>query len=138
LYGNDIDTTTTPIQARLTWAIQKVRRPGGKREGNFIGQAKVFAQLTGDEKPASLRVGLIGLDKTPVRDTAPLFDQADNPIGHVTSGLPSPTLGVPIAMGYVTAAQAAIGTNVFAQVRGRAVPMRIASMPFVPTRYYRG
>jgi len=138
LYGNDIDTTTTPVEAGLTWAIQKVRRRGGDRAGGFPGAEKVLAQLAGDEKPARLRVGLMVQDKTPVREPAPLTDAAGNAIGHVTSGLPSPTLGQPIAMGYVTAAHAAAGTEVFAQVRGRAVPLRVTAMPFVPTRYYRG
>jgi aminomethyltransferase len=73
-----------------------------------------------------------------VREPAPLADAAGNAIGHVTSGLPSPTLGQPIAMGYVTAAHAATGTEGFAQVRGRAVPLRVTVMPFVSNRYYRG
>jgi aminomethyltransferase len=138
LYGNDIDATTTPVEAGLTWAIQQVRRRGGARAGGFPGADKVLAQLAGDEKPERLRIGLVAQDKTPVREPAPLADAAGNTIGHVTSGLPSPTLGQPIAMGYVTAAHAAIGTAVFAQVRGRAVPLRVTAMPFVPTRYYRG
>jgi aminomethyltransferase len=98
----------------------------------------VLAQLAGDEKPARLRVGLMGQDKTPVREPAPLTDAAGKALGHVTSGLPSPTLGQPIAMGYVAAAHAALGAEIFAQVRGHAVPLRVTSMPFVPTRYYRG
>jgi aminomethyltransferase len=138
LYGNDIDATTTPVEAGLTWAIQQVRRRGGARAGGFPGADKVLAQLAGDEKPERLRVGLVAQDKTPVREPAPLADAAGNAIGHVTSGLPSPTLGQPIAMGYVAAAHAAIGTAVFAQVRGRAVPLRVTAMPFVPARYYRG
>jgi len=138
LYGNDIDATTTPVEAGLTWAIQKVRRRGGERSGGFPGADKVLAQLTGDEKPERLRVGLVAQDKTPVRELAPLTDAAGNAIGHVTSGLPSPTLGQPIAMGYVTATHVAIGTEVFASVRGRAIPLRVTAMPFVPTRYYRG
>ncbi|MDR0458481.1 MAG: glycine cleavage system aminomethyltransferase GcvT [Burkholderiaceae bacterium] len=137
LYGNDIDAATTPVEAGLTWAIQKVRRRGGERAGGFPGANKVLAQLAGDEKPARLRVGLIAQDNTPVREPAPLADAASQAIGHVTSGLPSPTLGQPIAMGYVAAAHAAAGTQVFAQVRGRAVPLRVAPMPFVPTQYYR-
>ena len=138
LYGNDIDATITPVEAGLAWAIQKVRRRGGERAGGFPGAGKVLAQLAGDEKPARLRVGLAAQDKTPVREPAPLIDAAGNAIGHVTSGLPSPTLGQPIAMGYVAAVYATAGTEVFAQVRGRAVPLRVTAMPFVPTRYYRG
>jgi aminomethyltransferase len=138
LYGNDIDATTTPVEAGLTWAIQKVRRRGGERAGGFPGADKVLAQLAGDERPAHLRVGLTAQDKTPVREPAPITDAAGSAIGHVTSGLPSPTLGQPIAMGYAAAAYAANGTEVFAQVRGRAVPLRVTAMPFVPARYYRG
>ena len=138
LYGNDIDATTTPVEAGLTWAIQKVRRRGGARAGGFPGADQVLAQLAGDEQPARLRVGLTAQDKTPVREPAPLVDATGKAIGYVTSGLPSPTLGLPIAMGYVAAAHAAAGTEVFAQVRGRAVPLRVAAMPFVPARYYRG
>ena len=138
LYGNDIDATTTPVEAGLSWAIQKVRRHGGERAGGFPGAGKVLAQLAGDEKPARRRVGLAVQDKTPVREPAPLTDAAGNAIGHVTSGLPSPTLGQPIAMGYVAATHAAAGTEIFAQVRSRAVPLRVTAMPFVPTRYYRG
>ncbi|MDR0479294.1 MAG: glycine cleavage system aminomethyltransferase GcvT [Burkholderiaceae bacterium] len=138
LYGNDIDATTTPAEACLTWAIQKVRRRGGERAGGFPGADKVLTQLAGDEPPARLRVGLAAQDKTPVREPALLTDAAGNAIGHVTSGLPSPTLGQPIAMGYVTAAHAALGTEIFAQIRGRAVPMRVTALPFVPAHYYRG
>ena len=138
LYGNDIDATTTPIEAGLSWAIQKVRRRGGERAGGFPGANQVLAQLTGDAPLPRVRVGLLAQDKTPVREPAPLTDTAGRPIGQVTSGLPSPTLGQPIAMGYVDPAHAATGAEVCASVRGRAVPLRVTALPFVPTRYYRG
>lgn len=137
LYGNDIDTTTTPVEAGLTWAIQKVRRSGGAREGGFPGAARVLAQLQG-EGLARKRVGLVALERIPVRDHTELQDASGQRIGEVTSGLLGPTIDKPVAMGYVDAAQAATGTRLNAMVRGKAVPMEVSAMPFVPTRYYRG
>ena len=138
LYGNDIDTTTTPVEAALTWAIQKVRRTGGARAGGFPGAGIVLDQLDGRIPPERVRVGLVARERVPVRESAPLQAADGTPIGHVTSGLLSPSLNQPVAMGYVQAGSAAIGTEVLAIVRGKPVPMVVASMPFVPTRYYRG
>ncbi len=138
LYGNDIDTTTTPVEAALTWAIQKVRRTGGARAGGFPGAGIVLDQLDGRIPPERVRVGLVARERVPVREPAPLQAADGTPIGHVTSGLLSPSLNQPVAMGYVQAGSAAIGTEVLAIVRGKPVPMVVASMPFVPTRYYRG
>lgn len=139
LYGNDIDTTTTPVEAGLNWAMQKVRRSGGAREGGFPGAARILAQLQGGATaPARKRVGLIALERVPVRDHTELQDAAGQRIGEVTSGLLGPTIDKPVAMGYVDAASAAVGTRVNAIVRGKPVPMEVASMPFVPNRYYRG
>ncbi|HSV54936.1 MAG TPA: glycine cleavage system aminomethyltransferase GcvT [Burkholderiaceae bacterium] len=139
LYGNDIDTTTTPVEAGLNWAMQKVRRSGGAREGGFPGAAKVLAQLQGGATaPARKRVGLIALERIPVREHTELQDAAGQRIGEVTSGLLGPSIDKPVAMGYVNADMAALGTRVNAIVRGKAVPMEIATMPFVPNRYYRG
>ena len=138
LYGNDIDTTTTPVEAALTWAIQKVRRTGGARAGGFPGAGIVLDQLDGRIPPERVRVGLVARERVPVREPAPLQAADGTPLGHVTSGLLSPSLNQPVAMGYVQAGSAAIGTEVLAIVRGKPVPMVVASMPFVPTRYYRG
>jgi aminomethyltransferase len=139
LYGNDIDTTTTPVEAGLNWAIQKVRRTGGAREGGFPGAAKVLAQLQGGATaPARKRVGLIALERVPVRDHTELQGTDGQRIGEVTSGLLGPTIDKPVAMGYVDAAHAALGTKVNAIVRGKPVPMEVTAMPFVPNRYYRG
>ena len=138
LYGNDLDTTTTPVEAGLNWAMQKVRRTGGARAGGFIGADVVLAQL---DNPASLtrqRVALIAQERVPVREPAVLENLDGQHIGHVTSGLLSPTLNQPIAMGYVKPDYAAEGTELFAMVRGKPVPMTVTRMPFVPTRYYRG
>jgi aminomethyltransferase len=138
LYGNDIDTTTTPVEAGLNWAMQKVRRTGGARAGNFPGAAKVLAQLDGAEPLQRKRVGLVALERVPVREHTELQDEAGNRIGEVTSGLLGPTIDKPVAMGYLTPGHAAIGTRVNAIVRGKKVPMEVATMPFVPQRYYRG
>jgi len=143
LYGNDIDTTTTPVEAALTWAIQKVRRSGGARAGGFPGAQKVLAQLDGSEPLERKRVGLVALERIPVREHTELHDTRGMGgqslrIGEVTSGLLSPSVARPIAMGYVPPLLAIPGTRVNAIVRGKPVPMEVSTMPFVPTRYYRG
>jgi aminomethyltransferase len=139
LYGNDIDTTTNPVEASLLWAMQKVRRAGGAREGGFPGATKILAALADSTgSGARKRVGLIALERIPVRDHTELQDGTGNKIGEVTSGLLGPTIDKPVAMGYVDAAWAAVGSKVVAIVRGKPVPMEVSAMPFVPTRYYRG
>ena len=138
LYGNDIDATTTPVEAGLTWAMQKVRRSGGARAGGFPGAARVLAQLDGAQPAARRRVGLIARERVPVREPAPLENMDGQTIGHVTSGLLSPSLNQPIALAYVDADDAALGTEVFAIVRGKPVPMTVSALPFVPNRYFRG
>ncbi|WP_334134055.1 glycine cleavage system aminomethyltransferase GcvT [Tepidimonas sp.] len=138
LYGHDIDATTTPVEAALSWAIQKVRRRGGAREGRFPGAARVLAQLDGSAPVQRVRVGLLAQERVPVREPAPLHAVDGTPVGQVTSGLLSPTLNQPIAMGYVAAAHAALGTPLHAMVRGKPVPMTVAPLPFIPPRYHRG
>lgn len=147
LYGNDIDTTTTPVEASLNWAIQKVRRLGGARAGGFPGATIVLDQLNGQggterhlqHLPLTRkRVGLIAQERIPVRDHTELQSSQGNTIGEVSSGLLSPTIDKPIAMGYVDAAFSALGTQVVAIVRGKPVPMLVSAMPFVPTNYFRG
>ena len=138
LYGNDIDTTTTPIEAGLNWAIQKVRRTGGARAGGFPGANIVLGQLDGTHALTRKRVGFIAQERVPVREHVELQSLQGVKIGEVSSGLLGPTANVPVAMGYVDAANAAIGTVVNAMVRGKAVPMTVSAMPFVPNRYYRG
>ncbi len=138
LYGNDIDATTTPPEAALNWAIQKVRRTGGTRAGGFPGSGKVLAQIDDPALLARKRVGLVALERVPVREHTPLQSPDGQPIGEVTSGLLGPTVDKPVAMGYVAPAFAALGTRVNAIVRGKAVPMEVAAMPFTPNRYHRG
>jgi aminomethyltransferase len=138
LYGNDIDTTTTPIEAGLNWAIQKVRRTGGARAGGFPGATIVLGQLDGTHPLTRKRVGLIAKERVPVREHVELQSLQGVKIGEVSSGLLGPTTNVPVAMGYVDVANTAMGTVVNAMVRGKAVPMTVSAMPFVPNRYYRG
>ena len=141
LYGNDIDTTTTPVEAALNWAMQKVRRTGGARAGGFPGADKVLGQLDGTQ-PAQrlqrLRVGLVALERVPVREHVELHNEAGQKIGEVTSGLLAPTADKPIALAYVETQYAQIGTRLNAMVRGKAVPMEVSPLPFVPNRYFRG
>ncbi len=138
LYGNDIDTTTTPVEAALNWAMQKVRRTGGARAGGFPGASQVLAQLDGAEPLTRKRVGLVALERIPVRDHTELQTPDGETIGEVTSGLLGPSADQPVAMGYVSPAHAAVGTRLHAIVRGKPVPMEVRAMPFVPNRYFRG
>ena len=137
LYGHDIDTTTTPVEAALEWSIQKSRRSGGARAGGFPGADKISPQL---EKGAPRRrVGLRPEGRAPVREGAPLFADAASPSrsASVTSGGFGPSLNAPVAMGYLPTSHAALGTKVFAEVRGQRLPLRVAPMPFVPNTYKR-
>jgi aminomethyltransferase len=136
LYGHDIDTTTTPVEGALTWAIQKVRRAGGARAGGYPGASIIDQQLA--DGASRKRVGLISTERMPVREGAKVIDASGAEIGVVTSGSLGPSLNQPVALAYVAAAQAAMGTAVFALVRDKKVPMTVASTPFVPNRYYRG
>lgn len=138
LYGNDIDTTTTPPEAALNWAIQKVRRTGGARAGGFPGADKVLAQIDDPALLTRKRVGLVALERVPVREHTELQSLDGQRIGEVTSGLLGPTVDRPVAMGYVAPAYAALGTRLNAIVRGKAVPMEVAAMPFTTARYHRG
>ncbi|MCL9773733.1 glycine cleavage system aminomethyltransferase GcvT [Vibrio methylphosphonaticus] len=137
LYGHDLDTTTTPVEASLLWGIQKVRRADGERAGGFPGADIILDQI--ETKAVSRkRVGLVGQTKAPVREGAVLFDADDNEIGIVTSGTAGPTAGKPVSMGYVKTEFMPVGTEVFAEVRGKKLAMTVEKMPFVPQRYYRG
>ncbi len=139
LYGNDIDTSTTPVEASLSWAIQKVRRSGGARAGGFAGADKILAQLADPANTLTRkRVGLVALERVPVRDHTELQSTGGVPIGEVTSGLLGPSINQPVAMGYVRPEFAAIGTRVNAMVRGKAVPKEVTAIPFGPNRHFRG
>ena len=138
LYGNDITTATTPVEAGLNWAMQKVRRTGGARAGGFLGSDIVLAQLDGTKPITRKRVGLLATQRVPVRDHTILQDLNGNTVGEVTSGLLAPTVDKAIAIGYVGIEHAAIGTTVNAVVRGKLVAMTVCAMPFTPNNYFRG
>ncbi len=137
LYGQDIDTQTTPIEAGLNWAIQKVRRSGGERAGGFPGAALILAQLDASKPLQRCRVGLKALERVPVREHTELQSPDGQHVGEVTSGLLGPSIDAPIAMAYVDTASAQLGQRLNAMVRGKAVPMEVVSMPFVHNRYHR-
>jgi aminomethyltransferase len=135
LYGHDMNEQLTPIEASLLWAISKVRRGDGARAGGFPGAAAIFAQQQAGVPRK--RVGLLPQERTPVREGAAIVDDAGHEIGLVCSGGFGPTLGAPLAMGYVDSAQAALDTPVWALVRGKRVAMQVSRLPFVPQRYVR-
>ncbi|WP_028617736.1 MULTISPECIES: glycine cleavage system aminomethyltransferase GcvT [Pseudomonas] len=136
LYGHDMNADTTPIEASLLWAISKARRADGTRAGGFPGADNIFTQQqTGVSRK---RVGLLPQERTPVREGAEIVDADGTVIGTVCSGGFGPTLGGPLAMGYLDSAFIALDTEVSALVRGKKVPLRVSKMPFVPQRYYRG
>lgn len=137
LYGHDLDQTTTPVEASLLWAISPVRRKGGERAGGFPGDSVILEQIE-TKSVSRKRVGLIGTTKAPVREETELFNAEGLKIGIVTSGTAGPTSEKPVSMAYIQAEYAAIGTEIFAEVRGKKLPMVVAKMPFVPQRYYRG
>jgi hypothetical protein len=131
LYGNDIDQTTTPVEANLKWAIQKARRAGGEREGGFPGADVILKQF--ETGPERLRVGLQPAGKAPVRVGAELFaaESGGSPVGIVTSGGFGPSAGGPVAMGYVPATMSDTSTTLYAEVRGKRLPIAVAALPFV-------
>lgn len=137
LYGHDIDTTTTPIQAGLGWAISPARRATGARAGGFEGAKVILDQMANGV--VRTRVGLRPEGRAPVREGAPLFATQDGTasVGHVTSGGFGPSLEAPIAMGYLSADLATPGTRVFAEVRGRRLPCTVSAMPFRSATYKR-
>ncbi|SCC93206.1 Aminomethyltransferase [Thiomonas sp. X19] len=137
LYGHDMDETTTPVEASLQWAMQKVRRTGGARAGGFPGSEVILAQLDDPARVARKRVGLVAEERVPVREGTILVDAGGRELGRVTSGSLTPTANAPVAMGYVESAMAVPGNALFAQVRGKQVPMRVAPMPFTPHGYVR-
>jgi aminomethyltransferase len=137
LYGHDIDETTTPVEAALEWSVQKSRRHGGARAGGFFGAETILAQF--EKGAARRRVGLRPEGRAPVREGVALFADATSsePIGKVTSGGFGPSLNTPVAMGYLPTALSAVGTQVFAELRGQRLPLKVAATPFVQNTYKR-
>ncbi|WP_435257865.1 glycine cleavage system aminomethyltransferase GcvT [Thioclava sp. FR2] len=135
LYGHDIDEGTSPVEAGLTWAIQKVRKAGGAREGGFPGADRILRELA--EGPERRRVGLRPEGRAPMREGTALFAPDGTPVGQVTSGGFGPSVESPIAMGYVAAAHATTGTALMGEVRGKRLPVTVCDLPFQPTTYKR-
>jgi aminomethyltransferase len=136
LYGHDIDERTSPVEAGLTWAIQKVRRPGGARAGGYPGAAAIEGHLAGGA-PCK-RVGLVGLERVPVREGTAIVDAQGRKLGSVTSGTLAPTVDRAVAMAYLPVDHAQPQHEVYAEVRGKRLPMRVTTLPFNPHRYFRG
>ena len=130
LYGHDMDPTTDPVEGNASFAVSKRRRA----EGGFNGADRILKALA--DGPARKLVGLSVEGKLPVREGAPVF-VGDTQVGVITSGGFAPSVGAPIAMGYVAAGHNAVGTPLEAEVRGKRVPLAVASMPFIPHRYHR-
>jgi aminomethyltransferase len=137
LYGHDIDETTTPIQAGLTWAIQKARRENGTRAGGFPGANVILGQMVSGV--ANTRVGLIPQTRAPMREGVELFETETDtaPIGYVTSGGFGPSVGSPVAMGYVPTEMSKPNTVLFGEVRGKRMPVQVSRLPHVPARFKR-
>ena len=134
LYGSDIDETTSPVEAALEWAIQKVRRRGGDREGGFPGADRVLAEL--EHGAARRRVGLLPEGRAPMRAGTGLYS-GDTPTGAVTSGAFGPTIECPMSMGYVATEHSRIGTKLDGEVRGKRLPVTVADLPFRPANFKR-
>ncbi len=132
LYGHDIDTATSPVEAGLAWTISRRRR----EEGDFPGAARILRELA--EGPARVRVGIRPEGRAPAREGTAVRDAMGVAVGAVTSGGFGPSVGGPVAMGYVARAAATPGTALFLDVRGKALPARVAPLPFVPHRYHKG
>lgn len=137
LYGNDIDTETTPVQASLNWAIQKARRTGGDREGGFPGADRILAEFANGT--SRKRIGLVPEGRAPMREGTVLFadETTTDPIGIVTSGGFGPSVEHPVSMGYIATEHATDGTRIFAQVRNKRRPALITKMPFLPANFKR-
>jgi len=134
LYGHDIDASTSPIEAGLGWAIQKSRRAGGDRAGGFPGADRILREMA--DGPARKRTGLAPQTRAPMREGTELSLGGDT-IGAVTSGGFGPSVGAPVAMGYVAADHAATGTELIGTVRGKDLPVMVADLPFHPHSFKR-
>lgn len=132
LHGQDIDPTTTPVEAGLGWVVPKRRR----EQGGYPGAAVIADQFAAG--PSRRRVGILPGGKQPARAHTEIQDKSGRRVGELTSGGFGPSVGGPVAMGYVEAGLAEPGTELNLMVRGKAVAARVAKLPFVPHRYYRG
>lgn len=137
LYGHDIDSSTTPVEAGLTWAIQKVRRAGGARAGGFPGAARILSDLA--HGAARRRVGLRPEGRAPMREGTQIFAQPEGgePIGQVTSGGFGPTCAGPVAMGFVAEPYSAVQNTLYGDLRGKRLAVTVVTLPHVPANFKR-
>jgi aminomethyltransferase len=137
LYGHDINEATTPVEASLTWAIQKARRAGGSRASGFIGSEIILNQL--DNGTDKKRVGFLPQTRAPMRAGVEIFatETSTEIIGKITSGGYGPTVGHPIAMGYIESEYMRSDDNLYGELRGKRLPVKISKMPFVPLNFKR-
>ncbi len=137
LYGHDINAETSPVEANLTWAIQKARRQGGSREGGFPGADRILAELASG--PARIRCGILPDGRGAMREGTPLFATPDDSeaIGQVTSGCFGPSCERSIALAYLPTSLANPGTRIWGEVRKKRIPAEVATLPFHPHNYHR-
>ncbi len=137
LYGNDITESTSPVEANLSWAIQKVRRRGGAREGGFPGAERILQEL--EDGPSRLRVGLLPEGRAPMRAHTMLYasEDATDPVGEITSGAYGPSIERPMSMGYLPVNLTEPGTVIWGDVRGKRLPATVTKLPFHPHSYKR-
>ena len=131
LYGHDIDTSTSPVEADLVWALGKARREAA----DFPGAERIMAELAGGT--ARKRVGILPQGRAPAREHTEIQDLNGNRIGEITSGGFGPTVGGPVAMGYVSSDFSLEGTDINLIVRGKPLPAKVVALPFVTQNYYR-
>ena len=136
LYGHELDTSHSPVESSLNWALSKVRRLGGEREGNYLGDKIILNQLQhGSDTKV---VGLLPEGRMPVRDGAIIQDENGNQIGYVTSGGFGPTLNKPISIARLETKYTNSQSKLFALVREKKIAVEIIKLPFVKHNYYRG
>ena len=137
LYGHDIDRSTSPVEARLGWAVSSMRQNGGARTGQFPGADRILAEL--ETGPDRRRVGLRPETRAPMREGTELFETetSETAVGHITSGAFGPTIGAPVSMGYLPRALSKTDTLVFGEVRGKRLPARVTALPFTPAQFKR-
>jgi len=136
LYGHELDTNHSPVESSLSWALSKIRRAGGEREGNYLGSKTIMNHLN---EGAELKVvGLQPEGRMPVRDGAIIEDELGNKVGKVTSGGFGPSINRPIAIARLQKSYIENNSKLFALVRDKKIAVEIVSLPFVKQNYYRG
>ena len=137
LYGSDLDSGTSPVEADLVWAIQKVRRTGGARAGGFPGADRILSEIS--HGAARHRIGLRPDGRAPMRAGTPLFadETATASVGTVTSGAWGPSVEAPVSMAYVSSGHQAPDTVLWGEVRGKRLPATVTALPFRPATYKR-